>query len=291
MAIEINSKKRSGSICMTSDQQAFELVSSKTFHQQLAMKHRDSSSGSDSPEIAYRELAKPKTQRPRQAAHRSKSERLQGAKPRVKRRERNLPLDLACANSGSVGGGLSNAANNNENADSYQTFLRKAPSAGRLLNDSYDTPDGSPRVQRRPAASRPPLPSSVTSAATPDTSPSLARKLTGHSPSNPNITRLTRNSERSPGNNVRSRDGLHRRTGSVRGSGNNASGTPKGDTASRRSAYLDIPDVPGAADDEHQTGHTVDEDSYRLRSFDLTRKGIFCFFVWAIVFFHSNPSL
>ena len=89
----------------------------------------------------------------RQSARRSKSERLQGTKPRVKRRDRNLPLDLA-ASARSTSGSLNDA-------DSSAN-LRKAPSAGRLITSGVDllsdTPDGSPHGLRRQAPTRPPLP-------------------------------------------------------------------------------------------------------------------------------------
>ena len=239
--------------------------------QQFAIVHRDSSSGSDTAEAAAAAV-KAKN---RQSARRSKSERLQGSKPRVNRRDRNLPLDLANSNSGSVGGGLSS----DPAADPY-SYLRKAPSAGRLMADPSfnDTPDGSPRGLRRQGSSRPPLPSVALPASTPDTSPSLNRRLVSsasstafNSPSHPNINRLTqRGSERSPVS--RTKEGCHRRAGSVRLSGNSsATGTPI--AAGRRSTYLDVPDLPGPDDDSNGK---ADEDSYRLRSFDLTRKGNSC---------------
>ena len=115
-------------------------------------------------------------------------------------------------------------------------------------------------------------------AATPDASPNSTRRGPSASSvavtstaSNPSIARLTqqqRQWERSPA--PRAKDGAHRRTGSVRGlatGGGSLTGTPTLATA-RRSAYLDVPD--GSVDDDSAG---ADEDSYRLRSFDTTRKG------------------
>ena len=209
----------------------------------------------------------------RQSARRSKSERLQGTKPRVKRRDRNLPLDLA-ASARSTSGSLNDA-------DSSAN-LRKAPSAGRLITSGVDllsdTPDGSPHGLRRQGSNRPPLPLMPAAAATPDASPNSTRRGPSASSvavtstaSNPSIARLTqqqRQWERSPA--PRAKDGAHRRTGSVRGlatGGGSLTGTPTLATA-RRSAYLDVPD--GSVDDDSAG---ADEDSYRLRSFDTTRKG------------------
>ena len=272
-------KKRSGSISLAAGcELTFESMALRSNPSQL-LGNRDSSSGSEEcAENVWPAKERDTTkQTTRQAARRSKSERLQGTKPRIKRRDRNMPLDLACANnnnSGSCGLTGSNADPNGDNA--HNSFLRKAPSAGRLLNESYETPDGSPHGVRRQGSTRnrPPLPSvsAVPAFGTPDASPSAIRKF--NSPSHASISRLTqRNSERSllsnrPKESWKPADasGSHRRTGSVRALANtSATGTPNSIT--RRSAYLDVPDTP---DDDPG----IDEDSYRLRSFDLTRKGM-----------------
>lgn len=262
---------------------------------------RESSSGSDSPEVRREVITNNsgsgRPAKARQSARRSKSERLQGAnKPRVKRRD--LALDLDRANSGSLAGGLSGNSSK-EQEDAYQSFLRKVPSVGAgLMNDSFnDTPDGSPRLrsirQTGMNTSKPPLGASsnaVPAISTPDLSPSLIRRATVNSAgvrtgsggsgggsrsqlANRNSPQVGRATKDQP---------LNKRATSVRVHGASSSvsalyGTVVSTNQSfRRSTFLDVPDSPGNGDDDMAgASSNVDEDSYRLRSFDLTRKGSF----------------
>ena len=302
MATVMGKSQRSSSICLSGSQ---------TFD---AMKYsvggntRESSSGSDSPEVRREAIHSSSTggsggsgrpAKSRQNARRSKSERLQGAnKPRVKRRD--LALDLDRANSGSLAGGLSGNGRDQQQpppeADVYQSFLRKVPSVGAgLMNDSFnDTPDGSPRLRSIRPASKPPLAgagsSHMPAISTPDLSPSLIRRATVNSAgvrSTGSRSQLAnRNSPQiSRASNTKATDQpLNKRATSVRLHGtNNASlygpsTTVSGNNPSlRRSTFLDVPDSPtgcGEDDDSSRTNQQADEDSYRLRSFDLTRKGI-----------------
>lgn len=293
-AAAVGKNQRSSSICL-SGSQTFDAMKAS-----VGGNNRESSSGSDSPEVRREVITGNYGGRPapcgssktRQNARRSKSERLQGAnKPRVKRRD--LALDLDRANSGSLAGGLTG---NKEQEDPYQSFLRKVPSVGAgLMNDSSfnDTPDGSPRGLRsnRPSAgtSKPPLgvSSNVPAISTPDLSPSLIRRATVNSAgvqraiggSGSRSQLANRNSPqvgRPGGGSTAAKDQpLNKRATSVRvhGAGNSSSISAFHVTNAslRRSTYLDVPDSPGN-DEENATGN-VDEDSYRLRSFDLTRKG------------------
>lgn len=323
----VGKSQRSSSICLSASQ-TFDAM-------RTSVGNRDSSSGSDSPEIRYRpepaaavstgynnRIPPPPSSaaslRTRQQARRSKSERVQGAnKPRVKRRgdgtsgasggQQSGMVDLNRANSGSVSGGLAGPngggggrGGNDQQDDFYyfqqQSGLRKVPSVGAaLMNDSFgDTPDGSPRL--RPVSSRPGgrLPPSLATAnmapaiSSPELSPSLIRRATVNSAgvrSNRPTTAQTstassggssigggggsqsvsatrgspviRTKEYSPSSSL-----SHKRTASVRAS-------------SRRSTYLDVPEPPSNCndDDKNLLANPPDEDSYRLRSFDLTRKG------------------
>lgn len=267
MATLTQSKNRSSSICFTTTTQTFETVYMKS-HQQVRLGGRESSSGSeDLAEAAAAAAAAPeplsRQVKSRQSARRSKSERLQGDKPRVKRRDRDLQLNLTRATSGSLATGLTDAGGD----PNGQSLLRKAPSAGgTLMNDSFDTPDGSPRLAAR--RHRPPL-GNAPASSTPEMSPSLMRRATVNLPgSRSNLVRPNRNSPV-----TRAKEGSsHRRAGSVRAHGSNTlTGPGNGSAPLRRSTFLDVPDVPAAQDADNSAN--VDEDSYRLRSFDLTRKG------------------
>lgn len=304
----VGKSQRSSSICLSASQQ-FDAM-------RTSVGNRESSSGSDSPEMirrpepaagssaAYNNRIPPPPSsaaslRNRQQARRSKSERLQGAnKPRVKRRGdaaagQQHPTDLNRANSGSVSGGLAAAGNggSGQQQDDFYYFqqqsgLRKVPSVGAaLMNDSFgDTPDGSPRlrpVSSRPSGRLPPSLAAVPAISSPELSPSLIRRATVNSagvrsnrstagPGQSTVSSnqqsgvssssrgspVTRTKEYSP-----SSSSSHKRTASVRAS-------------SRRSTYLDVPDTPSNNDDDKSLlANPPDEDSYRLRSFDLTRKG------------------
>lgn len=283
--------QRSSSICL-SGSQTFDAMKSS-----VGGNNRESSSGSDSPEVRREVITNMSSGRPakaRQNARRSKSERLQGAnKPRVKRRD--LALDLDRANSGSLAGGLGSNSSK-EQEDAYQSFLRKVPSVGAgLMNDSFnDTPDGSPRLrsirQTGISTSKPPLGASsnaVPAISTPDLSPSLIRRATVNSAgvrtgsggsgggsrsqlANRNSPQVGRASKDQP---------LNKRATSVRVHGASSSvstlyGPVVTSQSFRRSTFLDVPDSPGNGDDDIAgASSNVDEDSYRLRSFDLTRKG------------------
>ncbi len=293
----VGRNQRSSSICL-SGSQTFDAMKAS-----VGGNNRESSSGSDSPEVRREVItsnygsgssrpAPSGSSKTRQNARRSKSERLQGAnKPRVKRRD--LALDLDRANSGSLAGGLTG---NKEQEDPYQSFLRKVPSVGAgLMNDSSfnDTPDGSPRglrsVRQSAGISKPPLgvSSNVPAISTPDLSPSLIRRATVNSAgvqraigaSGSRSQLANRNSPQvgRPGSSTAAKDQpLSKRANSVRvhGASNSSSFSAfhVANPSLRRSTYLDVPDSPGN-DEENATGN-VDEDSYRLRSFDLTRKGI-----------------
>ena len=282
----MNKSQRSSSICL-SGSQTFDAMKSS-----VGGNNRESSSGSDSPEVRREVItnnssssARPGS-KTRQNARRSKSERLQGAnKPRVKRRD--LALDLDRANSGSLAGGLASK----DQEDPYQSFLRKVPSVGAgLMNDSFnDTPDGSPRLRpvRQPASlCKPPLgnSSNVPAISTPDLSPSLIRRATVNSAGVRTGGSRSQLAVRNSPQVGRAKDQpLNKRATSVRVHGNNSSvsGLHGGSTnqSLRRSTFLDVPDSPGNDDDKGSSN--AEEDSYRLRSFDLTRKGtptIFFFF-------------
>jgi hypothetical protein len=298
-AAAVGRNQRSSSICL-SGSQTFDAMKAS-----VGGNNRESSSGSDSPEVRREVITSnygssgggrpvpSGSSKTRQNARRSKSERLQGAnKPRVKRRD--LALDLDRANSGSLAGGLTG---NKEQDDPYQSFLRKVPSVGAgLMNDSSfnDTPDGSPRglrsLRQSAGNSKPPLgvSSNVPAISTPDLSPSLIRRATVNSAgvqraigaSGSRSQLANRNSPQvgRPGGNSTSANkdqSLNKRANSVRahGASNSSSFSAFHVTNSslRRSTYLDVPDSPGN-DEDNATGN-VDEDSYRLRSFDLTRKG------------------
>ena len=303
----VGKNQRSTSICL-SGSQTFDAMKAS-----VGGNNRESSSGSDSPEVRREVItsnygsSRPGpsgSSKTRQNARRSKSERLQGAnKPRVKRRD--LALDLDRANSGSLAGGL---AGNKEQEDPYQSFLRKVPSVGAgLMNDSSynDTPDGSPRglrsLRQSAGTSKPPLgaSSNVPAISTPDLSPSLIRRATVNSAGAQRVTGgsgsrsqlANRNSPQvgRPGgsSSTAAKDQpLNKRATSVRvhGAGNSSSFSAFHATNSslRRSTFLDVPDSPGN-DDDNATSN-VDEDSYRLRSFDLTRKGSI-FLLFSVAFF------
>lgn len=274
--------QRSSSICL-SGSQTFDAMKSS-----VGGNNRESSSGSDSPEVRREVITNynsSNSARPggktRQNARRSKSERLQGAnKPRVKRRD--LALDMDRANSGSLAGGL---ASNKDQEDPYQSFLRKVPSVGAgLMNDSFnDTPDGSPRLRstRPPAGtlSKPPLGANVPAISTPDLSPSLIRRATVNSAGarqtgGGSRSQLANRNSPQVGRSVKDQP-LNKRATSVRvhGASSSVSGLHGGANQSlRRSTFLDVPDSPGNNEDDNGSSN-VDEDSYRLRSFDLTRKG------------------
>lgn len=288
--------QRSSSICL-SGSQTFDAMKSS-----VGGNNRESSSGSDSPEVRREVITNNSSSsggvgsggvgRPgkaRQSARRSKSERLQGAnKPRVKRRD--LALDLDRANSGSLAGGLG-SNNRGEQEDAYQSFLRKVPSVGAgLMNDSFnDTPDGSPRLrsgirQMTGSTSKPPLGSScntVPAISTPDLSPSLIRRATVNSAGvrqGASGSRSQLANRNSPQVGRAKDQPLNKRATSVRVHGSSGSSTLYGNVVTnqslRRSTFLDVPDSPGNADDDgNGATSNVDEDSYRLRSFDLTRKG------------------
>ncbi|KAF0306712.1 Ras guanine nucleotide exchange factor L [Amphibalanus amphitrite] len=105
------------------------------------------------------------------AARRSQSCRVQGARPRVRRRDKKgEALDLAdAASTGCL----------TQGEPSYHPFLHKAPSCGKVFYQTVDgtvmqtyTPEGSPGGARR--ARRPPLPN----VGTPEDSPALARRPT-----------------------------------------------------------------------------------------------------------------
>ena len=105
------------------------------------------------------------------AARRSQSCRVQGARPRVRRRDKKgEALDLAdAASTGCL----------TQGEPSYHPFLHKAPSCGKVFYQTVDgpvmqtyTPEGSPGGARR--ARRPPLPN----VGTPEDSPSLTRRPT-----------------------------------------------------------------------------------------------------------------
>lgn len=264
--VMVGKSQRSSSICL-SGSQTFDAMKSS-----VGGNTRESSSGSDSPEVRREVIAIQMSGRPgktRQNARRSKSERLQGAnKPRVKRRD--LALDLDRANSGSLAGGLSSK----EPEDVYQSFLRKVPSVGAgLMNDSFnDTPDGSPRLRSIRPATKPPLgaSSNMPAISTPDLSPSLIRRATVNSAgvrstgsrsqlANRNSPQISRASKDQP---------LNKRATSVRV--HTSSSLHTNNQSLRRSTFLDVPDNDN--DDDSRTNQ-ADEDSYRLRSFDLTRKG------------------
>ncbi|KAI9557961.1 hypothetical protein GHT06_014713 [Daphnia sinensis] len=272
--------QRSSSICL-SGSQTFDAMKAS-----VGGNNRESSSGSDSPEVRREVITNsgrpgPAGSKSRQSARRSKSERLQGAnKPRVKRRD--LALDLDRANSGSLAGGL---AGNKEHEDGHQSFLRKVPSVGAgLMNDSSfnETPDGSPRglrsIRQSAGTAKPPLGagSNAPAISTPDLSPSLIRRATvnqrtaGGSRSqlaNRNSPQVGR-----PGCNSAKDQPLNKRATSVRVHGASSSAFHVANSSLRRSTFLDVPDSPGNEDDN--AASNVDEDSYRLRSFDLTRKGV-----------------
>lgn len=316
-AAAVGRNQRSSSICL-SGSQTFDAMKAS-----VGGNNRESSSGSDSPEVRREVITSSNygssggggrpvpsgSSKTRQNARRSKSERLQGAnKPRVKRRD--LALDLDRANSGSLAGGLTG---NKEQDDPYQSFLRKVPSVGAgLMNDSSfnDTPDGSPRglrsLRQSAGTSKPPLgvSSNVPAISTPDLSPSLIRRATVNSAgvqraigaSGSRSQLANRNSPQvgRPGGNSTSANKdqpLNKRANSVRahGASNSSSFSAFHVTNSslRRSTYLDVPDSPGN-DEDNATGN-VDEDSYRLRSFDLTRKGFDPSFLFPIYTFESLP--
>lgn len=285
----VGKNQRSSSICL-SGSQTFDAMKAS-----VGGNNRESSSGSDSPEVRREVITNNHSGRPvpvgssksRQSARRSKSERLQGAnKPRVKRRD--LALDLDRANSGSLAGGLTG---NKDHEDAYQSFLRKVPSVGAgLMNDSSfnDTPDGSPRgmrsIRQSVSTSKPPLgaSSNVPAISTPDLSPSLIRRATVNQRTAGSGSRsqlVNRNSPQvgRPGLNNTKDQPLNKRATSVRVHGASSSAFHVANSSLRRSTFLDVPDSPGNDDDN--AANNVDEDSYRLRSFDLTRKGSFNFFV------------
>ena len=218
-------------------------------------------------------------------------------------------VDLNRANSGSVSGGLAGpngggggrGGGSDQQDDFYyfqqQSGLRKVPSVGAaLMNDSFgDTPDGSPRlrlVSSRPGGRLPPSLAAANMApaiSSPELSPSLIRRATVNSAgvrSNRNPTGAMSSVTASSGGStasggagqtasatrgspvIRTKEyspssSSHKRTASVRAS-------------SRRSTYLDVPEPPSNScndDDKSLLANPPDEDSYRLRSFDLTRKG------------------
>jgi len=261
--------QRSSSICLSNSQQTFDAM-------KASIGNRESSSGSDSPEVLIRSRDIPpigyKPIKARQKAGRSKSERIQGAnKPRITKR-RDIQMDpLNRANSGSLAGGLSGK----DECD----FMRKVPSVGTaLMND--DTPDGSPRLSGRsmrpPFSSRPPMSgSNVPSISTPELSPSLIRRATVNSAGRSTGTSprpATTTTRSSPVSRAKEQS-MNKRAASVRVHGASSSLMSNTNNSSiRRSTYLDVPDCPG--EDDGSNGANVDEDSYRLRSFDLTRKGM-----------------
>ncbi|XP_057377784.1 uncharacterized protein LOC130699531 [Daphnia carinata] len=283
-SVPAGKNQRSSSICL-SGSQTFDAMKAS-----VGGNNRESSSGSDSPEVRREVITNNQSSRPvpagssksRQNARRSKSERLQGAnKPRVKRRD--LALDMDRANSGSLAGGL---ASNKDQEDPYQSFLRKVPSVGAgLMNDSFnDTPDGSPRglrsIRQSAGTAKPPLGagSNAPAISTPDLSPSLIRRATvnprtgGGSRSqlaNRNSPQVGR-----PGCNSAKDQPLNKRATSVRvhGASSSSSAFHVANSSLRRSTFLDVPDSP--SNDDDNAASNVDEDSYRLRSFDLTRKGV-----------------
>jgi len=171
----------------------------------VAGERGESSSGSEDSASANMEPMSRQI-KSRQSARRSKSERLTGAKPRVKRRERDLPpLSLTRTTSGS---NMSDAA---------------------VVN------------------------------LTPEMSPSLLRRATVRG------TASKAGGKRDSPQAMRMREGSnHRRAGSVRLYGSTA--TPLcGSGPLRRSTFLDVPD---------DVDCDADDDSYRIRSFDTTRKGV-----------------
>ena len=229
--------------------------------------NRDSSrSGSDSPEVR-REVIAHRSIKARQKAGRSKSERLTGAnKPRVTKRNREAQ-DLNRANSGSLAGGLVVAGGRD---DDYQSFIRKVPSVGAaLMSDVYDTPDGSPKLVARPVRNRPPPSGNVPAISTPELSPSLIRRATVNSAGRSANNIKAAGARNSPV--IRAKElSTNKRAASVRVHGASSS-LGFANSSLRRSTFLDVPDNP-SNDDDGASGN-ADEDSYRLRSFDLTRKG------------------
>uniref|UniRef100_A0A0P6DKV1 Ras-related protein Rab-44 n=1 Tax=Daphnia magna TaxID=35525 RepID=A0A0P6DKV1_9CRUS len=281
----VGKNQRSSSICL-SGSQTFDAMKAS-----VGGNNRESSSGSDSPEVRREVITNnhigrsgPVGSKSRQSARRSKSERLQGAnKPRVKRRDL---LDLDRANSGSLAGGL---AGNKEHEDAYQSFLRKVPSVGAgLMNDSSfnETPDGSPRglrsIRQSASTAKPPLGagSNAPAISTPDLSPSLIRRATvnqrtaGGGGSRSQLANRNSPQVGRPGCNSTKDQPLNKRATSVRvhGASSSSSAFHVANSSLRRSTFLDVPDSPGNDDDN--AASNVDEDSYRLRSFDLTRKGV-----------------
>lgn len=270
-ATGINSgrNQRSSSICL-SNSQTFDAMKS-------SIGNRESSSGSDSPEVR-REVIGHRPVKARQKAGRSKSERLQGAnKPRITKR-RDQAQDLNRANSGSLAGGLGITGKEED----YQSFMRKVPSVGAaLMSDLHnDTPDGSPRLTAKPVrpSARPPTSSNtnVPAISTPELSPSLIRRATVNSAGRaaggtPRPAGSSGGSRNSPV--TRAKDlSTNKRATSVRMHGASSSLASGNNSSLRRSTFLDVPDSPGNEEDGQASGN-IDEDSYRLRSFDLTRKG------------------
>lgn len=188
-------KKRSSSISLAHHESVFVKNQPST----AATAATESSSGSeDSSAYAMEPLSR--QVKSRVSARRSKSERLTGAKPRVKRRDALPPLNMTRATSGA-----------DVTSDMSPSLLRRA------------TINAGPRT-------------------------SAASRSKRDSPLAHRVTRETSS---------------HRRAASVRVYGTAAPLCGSGPL--RRSTFLDVPD---------DLENTVDdEDSYRIRSFDTTRKG------------------
>jgi len=192
-------KKRSSSISLAHNESVFV----KNHPATAATGATESSSGSeDSSAYAMEPLSR--QVKSRVSARRSKSERITGAKPRVKRRDALPPLSMTRATSGA---------------------------------DVNVTPDMSPSLLRRATINAGPRLSSA--AARPKRDSPLAHR----------VARET---------------SAHRRAASVRVYGTAAPLCGSGPL--RRSTFLDVPDDGDPNID--------DEDSYRIRSFDTTRKGL-----------------
>jgi len=199
-------KKRSSSISLAQNESVF--VKNHTATSATAA--TESSSGSeDSSAYAMEPLSR--QVKSRVSARRCKSERLTGAKPRVKRRDALPPLSMTRAISGAD-------VNVNVNVNV--------------------TPDMSPSLLRRATINAGPR-------------ASAASRVKRDSPL---AHRVVRGVETS----------AHRRAASVRVYGTAAPLCGSGPL--RRSTFLDVPD--------DVDNNVDDEDSYRIRSFDTTRKGV-----------------
>ncbi|XP_071552198.1 uncharacterized protein Rgk3 isoform X2 [Panulirus ornatus] len=174
-----------------------------------------------------------------QAARRSQSCRVQGSRPpRVRRHESPRSseprLELDAEASAAYGGGT-------PEDDSYNPFLRKVPSCGRLVtlapdgSGSGEDAEGSPVLRRSASARRPTRPPTASS-------PS-------HSPTPTRVTRPPQKNRSTVKRTPANANSSSRRAGTSSGAG-----------------YLDV--KPSGSNEQ------LDPDSYLLRNFSTTTKGI-----------------